>query len=196
MGNLLIRRREMILTAGEPVGPLLYSLENRTVVDGEVIDTGVAPLRAGENMTILFDMTVTKNPTSKEESCYYFLLFVNSRTYFSVRKPGQWNNQIRTVAFNTSDDDNNCQIMTTAAGRKRIVITHEANTNQVTAIGKQNAGTATVKTVIGRDAFSPTTETLKIGAPGTRQGLPPGTINLAQVYNTILSQEEIDAFLA
>ena len=194
MVNLLTRRREMILQSRSSEGPLLYSLENRTVEDGEVIDTGVAPLRAGENMTILFDMTITRNPTNTAQAYRYVLFRIESSTRFDVCKPSQWNNGIRARFCGSADNDGTGKIASSAAGRKRIVITHEANSDSLIAVGKNGTDAATEKTITR--TFTPSDATLHFGWTGTGFGLPPGTIHLAQVYNTILSQEEIDAFLA
>ena len=198
MGNLLMRRREMILQSGTPEGPLLYSLENRTVVDGEIIDTGVAPLRAGENMTILFDMTITRNPTNTAQAYQYVLFRIESSTRFGVYKPSQWNSNILARFCGSTDNDGTGKIASSAAGRKRIVVTHEANSDHIVAIGKNGDDSSTTKTIsMASTSWTPSSnETLHFGWTGTGTGLPPGTINLAQVYNTILSQEEIDAFLA
>lgn len=198
MGNLLMRRREMILQSGTPEGPLLYSLENRTVVDGEVIDTGVAPLRAGKNMTILFDMTITRNPTNTAQAYQYVLFRIESYARFGVYKPSQWNVGIRARFCGSADNDGTGKIASSAAGRKRIVVTHEANSDHIVAIGKNGDDPSTTKTISRASAgWTPSSnETLHFGWTGTGYGLPPGTITKAEVYNTILSQEEINAFLA
>ena len=198
MVNLLTRRREMILQSGSSEGPLLYSLENRTVEDGEVIDTGVAPLRAGENMTILFDMTITRNPTNTAQAYRYVLFRIESSTRFDVYKPSQWNANIRARFCGSGDTDGTGNIASSATGRKRIVVTHEANSDHIVAIGKNGDNPSTTKTISrASSGWTPSSnETLHFGWTGTGFGLPPGTIHLAQVYNTILSQEEIDAFLA
>lgn len=189
----------MILPSAAPVGPLIYSLYDRVVTDGEVIDTGVSPFTAGVDMTLLFDMTITKNPTDTAEAYRYVLARVksdNSGRILSVSKPSQWNAGIRAIFFGSQDNDDAGKILTSAAGRKRFVITHIANTNSITAWGKSGTAETTQKTITGNTAFTASQQTLTFGLLGTGTGLPPGTITKAEVYNTILSQAEIDAFLA
>lgn len=204
MGYLLTRRREMILAGGSPapVGPLIYQLENRVVTDSEIIDTGVAPFAPGVSCTILFDMNITTNPTNTAQAYRYVLAYVAApnapgtvKHAFKFIKPSQWNGNIRAEFFS----DGGTNILKSAAGRKRIAITHEANASSISVWARNGTDAAfscTASPFYGQTAVA-TSSVMTLGADyEAGRGLPPGTINLVEVYNVILPRTDIDAFLA
>ena len=194
------RRRALAGKANEPApSSLIFSLYNRAVSDGDVIDTGVSPFASGTSMTILLDISISKNPTDTSQAYRWRLLDIlrssGSGIALFVGKPSQWNAAIRALIGNATATDDNAKIATASAGRKRIVITHESNSSSIVAIGKVGDGTPTIKTV-SNNQISSSTSHLTLGAVGTGYGLPPATINSIEVYSEILGQEAIDQFLA
>lgn len=193
----IYRRTMLALPSAAPVGPLIYGLYNQVVADSDVIDTGVKPFANGSDCTILFDMTITTNPTNTAQAYQYVPLCAGNKSNFSVNKPSQWNNGLRASFCNSADNDKAAKILSSAAGRKRIVITHVGGTKIVRAIGKAGTGEPLEKTLTGLATYTlDENAVLTFGLTGTGYGLPPGTITKAEVYNTVLSQAEIDAFLA
>ena len=195
MVSLMQRRREMMKkTAGEP--HLVYSLFNRTVTTGEQIKTGVKPFEADTNITILFDMNVTANPTSGAASKFRFLTCYNSgisldafrfvknstgASYYSIYWMGQ--------NFGTND-------LEVSTGRARIVVTHEAGSNTVKTYFKKDNGSIRTKNT-AKTFTAATGNVLYLGGTANGQAsLPAGVINSVKVYDIILTSDEINAFFA
>lgn len=197
MGNDL-RRRMMQQVAGS-TGPLVYSIYNRDVSDSEVIETGIKPLVDGFDLTILLDITVTKNPTDTRQAYTYSLISAGWKDNgICVVKPSQWNAGLRMRFAASTDNDNVAKILSASAGRKRVVITRAAGANSIKAIGKDGDSAQTEKTLEkGLYGSIDKTSELSLGYAGlTGAGLPPGTITKFEVYNIILSDSDIAAFLA
>lgn len=200
----LMDMRRALMAASGGGSPLIYSLYNRTVSDGEVIDTGIAPFKTGTATTILMDITIASNPTSSSSAYKYVLMRVynseQEKPVLCVRKPSQWSSSIRAIFGYATDNDAIGKIATSSAGRKRIVITHVADSKDITAIGKNSNDAETIKTVncvgIGGGGIGVSPDTMTLGYSDTASGLPPATITKFEIYNTVLSQAEIDAFLA
>ena len=190
----------MLAAAPAPFVPQkIYGLYNRTVVDSEIINTGVAPFADGVNCTILMDINITTNPSDTSNAYRYRLMYIvrseGSGRALSVEKPSQWNANIRALIGNVTSNDNIAKIATSAAGRKRIIVTHVANTNSIHAYGKVGTGDLLEKTPTNT-AVDFSSQNLTLGATGTGYGLPPATINKCEVYNYVFSQAEIDSFFA
>lgn len=197
MGNDL-RRRMMQQVAGS-TGPLVYSIYNRDVSDSEVIETGIKPLVDGFDLTILLDITVTKNPSDTSQAYRYGLISAGwSEHGIAVCKPSQWNSGLRTRYLASTDNDDAAKILSSSAGRKRVVITRVAGADSIKAIGKDGDSAQTEKTLVkSRYSSIDKTSELSLGYAGvTGAGLPPGTITKLEVYNIILSDSDIAAFLA
>ncbi len=189
------------MPSSAPVGPLIYSLYDHPVAEGDIILTDVTPFAT--DMTILFDMTITANPTNTSSSAYrYILIEVGSASNgLNVWKSSQWSNVINAVWFGKGNGygSDDATIGKSAAGRKRIVITRAANAQGISgalrAIGKMNDSAPVEKTITSSNAIN-VSEILQFGDSATGRHLPPGTITKIEVYNTILSDDEINAFLA
>lgn len=197
MGNDL--RRRMMQQAAGSTGPLVYSIYNRNVSDSEVIETGIKPLADGFNLTILLDITVTNNPTDTSKAYRYCLISAGwSGNGITVLKPSQWNNGLRTRFLASTDNDDVAKILSSSAGRKRVVITRAAGADSIKAIGKDGDSAQTEKTLEkGQNGSIDKTSELSLGYAGlTGAGLPTGTITKFEVYNIILSDSDIAAFLA
>ena len=183
-------------------GPkLLYELKNETVTAGAVIATGIKPFVAGRACTILVDFTNTTNPTTSgavasvwkllvaysTARSLYMLLFGKSKNSGSYQKGGFQESLSSAEAFSSSNP---------SAGRHRVAFTHEADSASATFKYRKGTGTI-VSYTRTKDSFIADSTNLFIGGGVDNEAsLPDGTIRLAQVWDCVLSDAEINAFLS
>lgn len=198
MGNLLTRRRELILADSGPTSDLLYSLSNQTWT--EQIDTEVAPFISGRSTIIVFKCYIASNPTTSGAVGSVHRLFTvltsdDSSRYCAVGKQSRGDNALG-VCFVTTTYAALAQ-RSAAAGSKLFVITHEANSD-LFDLYYRIGGSGNATHVQYTRTYTESTSTLKIGgtANGT-QALPNNsTINKCEIYNRVLSAAEISALFA
>lgn len=197
MGDLVIRRREMVQASGGGSN-LLYSLYNYTAAAGTSIDTGVAPFKQGMNCTIVCDITTNANPTTSGAAGSIYKLFrvlnaAEDNVEIAVGKAARGNNYITAYWMGVGS---NYGSRTAQAQRKRFVVTHAADSNDVSIYNR--LGSAAVGTKNLTQPFIASTNNLFIGSSNTAvtQQLPSSTINKFEVYNRLWTQAEIDAFFA
>lgn len=190
----------MMVKHGDP--HLLFSIENRTVTAGQRIETGVYPLKADFNLTILFDMTLSANPTQSGAVASVWKLI-------RVYNDGISGEGIKIGKRSASNQNAQIWWMTTAstgagvsniridgAYRNRIAVTHEAGSDTLKVSWRKGTETRRDYTVTNTFVASSTNQLyFGQGTNGT-SSLPPGTIKSAKVYDRILTAEEINAFFA
>lgn len=187
---MMDRRRALMGAQGESGDThLLYSLYNY-VFNMEYISTGVEALSSDISVTILLDINITSNPTSGNGST---TKLIRCGTGFNLGKKSGYDTYYQIQTMTTWSGSNVGITTTSSEGRKRFAITHEAGSNDFYIKAKMGTDqpTQTIKTA----TFVPRTNILFFGA-ATADLLTTGTINKAEVYDRILSQEELDAFFA
>lgn len=194
----LINRRRGLLSMGGEAG-LLFRRKNVEVEAGGCLDTGVAILQADLDVTVALDFTAASNPGgSTDKGCLYKLLQMGTTRELCIGKYNGGSSKYSCWWLPTSNSD--CTEMNNTSpsvGRKRIVVSHEANANGLTVYTKMNDGTVYTHTYT--KTFAASDAKLSVGYlsdEGSRGGLPDGTINEISVYSRILSADEIDAFFA
>ena len=194
------RRRALI--AAQDSGPkLLFELKNETVTSGTRITTGVAPYKSGQSITILFDFTNTANPTADGAVASKWLAFYsydspNSRYAFNVGKSKRDATYLKFVTQGVMSSDWSVILngSNPSVGRQRFAFTHEADSPSATLRHLKGTGTAASYTIT-RPSYVAAPGYLYFGAGENEVGsLPNGTINLAQVWDGVLSDDVIDAF--
>ena len=191
--NSILRRRRALMGASGKDTSLVYNIENVSCEAGTSIDTGVKFLSSDFNGTVLLDINVTSNKSSGNGSEYRPVSMYNSTRFeISIGKasPGSGYLSTRWQGSSWAQFSNT----TAAAGRKRIAITHEANSKSVTFKYKDTGSVQTKTETSG--TFTPVNRSLHIGAAAGAQGLPASVINKAKIYSRILTTDEINAFFA
>ncbi len=189
------RRRGLMATANRP----LFELTNTTVTRGQSFSSGVSPFKSNEPCTILIDFTNTENPTTTPADRWKLL-----RCYDEAlnKYPVMAGKATATTAYFTAwfyKAANDPAEMVIGANpephRHRLLFVHDANSNSATIMYK--ADNETISTIILSSTYSNSDAILTFGGPANGgHSLPAGTINLAQVWDRVLSTEEINAFFA
>jgi hypothetical protein len=194
--NSILRRRRALM--GAQKSRPLYELKNQTVTRGQQYSSLVAPFAKDKACTILFDFTNTENPTStpadrwKPIMCYdagasLYALMIGKASSTS-------SNFIAWFFIPSSGDAVAVYPSSPTAGRHRIAITHNANSNSATLKYKEDNGS--VVTVNLSSTYQDSNAILNFGgAANGGHSLPAGTINLAQVWDRILTADEINTFM-
>lgn len=196
MTELMRRRRALMSAAKSQGGAPDYELSNYTVTAGEMIDTGFHPFVDGGAFTVLFDMTTTANPTSGTAANWVFLYCAPNENATYVGKGSKWVTTIRASWLIGSPQPG--EGSTSKSGRHRLAVTHLSNGQSLIVKGRDNDGTVYQMTgTSGKAYVDDTNDTLIIGGPTEEaKGLPPGTIHSVKAYSRVLSDDEINAFLA
>lgn len=192
----LMQRRRALMAAqsAAPSADVLWSLTNHAVSAGDSIDTGIAPFVAGLSTTILLDYDQTDYTTTSNapgSRVMYLFTSVSGTSKFAVGKNGRTTSKMFYFWMSgaaTEIPNVNCQI-----GRKRIAVTHIADSGDITIYIKTGD---TVEAVTVTGTFAASNLPLLIGGNTTNYGLLAGTITEAKIYNRILSAAEISAFFA
>ena len=173
---------------------LVYNLENYSVSAGDVINTYIVPFANDYNATILLDITTTSNPTSGDGNSWLFLYAFSTaknQLLLGLGKYATWSSSFYRAWIETYWR-NDLSGTKANAGRHRIALTHEANSKHLILRYKfDNNAELSFDKVPGLDRgwyASSSSDYLYLGNPNNTPaaGLPPGTINKAQIYNTIL----------
>lgn len=168
---------------------LLFFLRNYAFRN-ESIATGVFPF-SDKACTILLDIQIGSNPTSEEGATTQIISCGTtftigkrnaSHTYYQIRLNGTWSGA--AVGVST----------TSAPGRKRFAVMHEALADQVVIIARMDnhENTETTKTW----TFSLSDSELRFGGNAEGPHLTTGIINKAAVYDIILPEKKINRFFA
>lgn len=195
MGDFLIRRSEL-MQAGGQINHLIYSLENFAVSRGDTVNTGVQILNPkGMAFTILFDATLALNSDSTTiASCQKMLaIYDNSKYIFGIGRNNAADT-LQRVCWETNGSWSNLTGTKKTAGRQRLAITKEKNSGIINISYKYNDTDLLTFTAIYNGNKS-STATLHFGYGTGVSTLSAGTINSAKVYNTVIDQVEIDAFM-
>lgn len=174
---------------------LLYSLANYSVSEGDHFSTGVAPWTAGLSTTILMDITTLSNPSANDNPARVYKLLAcwdssANRWALSFGKTSQY---VSDQRFNWMGTQTTLTGSKTAAGRHRICVTHQANSNTITISYKYN--NESIKTMQSTVTFVSTTTNMAAGLGGSGGGsLPAGTINQFRIYDEIISDDDINSF--
>ena len=173
---------------------LVASLYNHAMEVADSIWTGVTPLKSDFNLTILLDYDVVTNQTSgagrywKPIYCYHSIL--GNIGGMTVGKSGAnstlmsvwWMGSSAVAAGGT----------TVNAGRHRLALVHTAGSGELMMYYRKNTGTKYTFTYNETFTASPS----NILYLGGSNGLPGGTINKMEIYDTILDSATINAFFA
>lgn len=194
-------RRRALMAAQNSGNGLLFERRNLVVATGDQIVTGVKPFIAGRSITILVDFLNTVNPTTTDDPASKWKLIrmyssALSKHTLTIGKTDEttaffkfwWYEALTagTVMGNT---------YTAANHRNRIAFTHEAGSND--AVCRATYGTLNPVTYTRTKTFAADDTELTFGGPANSvNSLPAGTFNLIQVWDRILSADEINAFFA
>lgn len=193
--TLMKRRRALMMAqSAAPSADVLWSLSNHPVSAGDSIDTEIAPFVAGLSTTILLDYdqqdyTTTSNAPGSR--VMYLFTTATGSSKLAVGKNGRTTSKMYHLWMSgsaTEIPNVDCQI-----GRKRIAVTHSADSGDITIYAKTGD---TLETVTVSGTFAASNLPLLIGGDATNYTLLAGTITEARIYNRILSAEEINAFFA
>ena len=187
------RRRALIGAGTEENNHLLFSLENQSVSEGDYFSSRTAIFAAGVTSTTLLDITTLSDPTSSSSSARLYKLLASwdspaNRWAFMLGKSTQYVNDQR---FNWMGTQTILTGSKTAAGRHRICLKHQADSNTITVSYKYN--NESIITMQSTITFISTTSSIVAGA-ANGQGLPPGTINQFSIYDEIISDDDINSF--
>ena len=192
----MMDRRRALMGARRDTS-LLYHLENHATSAGDSINTGIFnTMAAGINLTVLFDMDMTMTQSGDGSACWIIRVYNSNldANALAIRKATstaiKW-----WVLWQSSTSDYDMAGTSTTSGRYRFCVTHEANSNTVTIMIKKDSG-AILTFTITRQFYSAPNVMVFGHATQPQRGLPAGTINLAEIYNRILSSAEINAFFA
>lgn len=188
---LLQRRRGLFGRKSD----LLYSLYNYNYSE-ESIRTGVNLLKAGLSSTILLDIKLDTTPASGIGSTLKFIYIFNNTINANglyVGKRAATQNAICLWWMGSSYQASNTNI---AGVRFKIVVTHAADSNDVTLKIKKYSGTPVTETLTFSNTFSAAPiNTLYFGGTSDANKLSSGTIYKAEVYKRVLTTTEITEFL-
>lgn len=191
----LMRRRGSLMAKNGGESDVVYELKNRAVAMGDVIDTGVVFWDEDFNGTILLDIYIATNHKDLQIDRAYRLISIESNSEgdrMYVGKTGRNETKLSVVldsaAYKVAISDS------VGPGRFKIALTHPAASNSVTCYCQKDGGSILEATT--SRTFSASSRNLTLGADETYLKLPEGEIYLAQVYNRILSNGEINAFFA
>lgn len=180
----------------EVASGLLWSLENYAFNE-ESIDTGIALLDENRAFSLAMDITLDTNPTgSSDKGAKIRFWSVNdesnnnialtfgkaseSTAYYLLNMMGQYATGAGAVS----------------TGRKRFVITHSANSKDVTLKFRDKTATTTTSKTATATTFTVSTKNLYIGNSWESvYQLPKGTIAKAYVYDKVLTSAQINSFL-
>ena len=193
--NELMRRRRALMGAKEKITPI-YSLYNHAVTAGNRITTGKAIFAEDVSTTVLFDFDMTSNPTTGYGRVWILMIVWHSginANALSIQKTAAA--AVTLSGYYMSSNATSLTSSKTSAGRHRISVTHEANSNTIYVKYKYGTGTTYSYTITG--TYSATTGKLNFGrVENGDNSLPSGTINKAEVYDVVLDSATIDAFFA
>ncbi len=196
------RRRALMAQSKGP--KLLYELKNETVTTGMRFLTEVCPYVTGKGLTLLFDFKNTANPSTSNTAAslwYPFYIYNNDTSNYSflvgkTKVSGTYQKFVAQGDFASSWGQTMASASSPSAKRHRYVVTHDINSPTVRL--QYRGGTGSVLTyTITRPSFVPA-PTGKVSFGGVEDGthsLPAGTINLAQIWDGVLSDDEINDFL-
>ena len=202
MNELMERRRALMGGISAGARNPIYQIRNTAVASGESISTGVRAFAADLAVTILLDFTADTNPTgSTSKGSIHKLLQMGSTRELCIGKYNRTDETLSLWWMPASNSDKTALTgVPSAAGRKRFAITHAANANELQLKAKVNDGD--VSSVTKTKTFAASDAILSAGYYSdpppevNTAGLPTGTINRLAIYDTVLSDAEIDAFLA
>ena len=195
--NGILRRRRAAMAAKKE-NHLVYGLYSQAIESGDYVDTGMSIWKSGQAVTVLLDFQQDVNPsgTNVYGRNYRLLYFKNTpanKTCLSIGKKNQGDNRLSCFYMAVEHDMTNTS---TATGRQRICVTHEANSKTVNIKYKKANGTLYEFSYSETFTAAPD-DTFKLGASAdSAYSLPPGTITKAEIYDTILDSAAIDAFFA
>ena len=196
-----MNRRRALMGAKSGI-KLLYSLYNKSVTAGESIDTNLNIFDGQTDVTILIDYQNTSNPTSSSSdgrTCklLWFQGIISAGTNGRVFNLGKYSGSSPSYSvwwFNENAASHTLDDGASAASRKRFAVRHNTNSGTITVWEK--IGSNAIKTHTFTATFINQNRTLCIGhGTDTAQGLAPGTIHSCEVYNGILSDEDVTDYL-
>lgn len=177
---------------------LLYGLYNQSVSSGDgSIDTGVTSLAQGLSTTILMDITTTANPTSSNSNASTYKLFVvynSSSRALAIGKYGRSDSNMAAWWMASANSSYTTLTAATATGRKRIVVTHDADSNMLNIYTKINDGTVETKQLTNTFTADNERPLFVGGNPNGVNALPSGTIDKFEVYARVWSEDERNTF--
>lgn len=178
----------------------VYAIENKSVTNGDVIKTNVPMYGNDVPTTIVLDGTFggMSGSAGVTNSLCKFLRVVSSSTFtFQIGRYSRSHAYLSLWWQGTSNSDYVALTgTTTSSGRKRFVVTHDANSGTLTVYSKMGTNAINTQTSVKVFANGISLLTIGYGTPPSEQGVPNGTIAKAEIYDRIWTQAEIDAFFA
>lgn len=170
----------------------IYELTNHSVAMGDVIDTGVVFLASDFSGTVLLDIDIETNHVDVQDDRAYKLLSViqgtTNKLYLGKAAKASTTYNLSLYAAGSSGSIG----IAVGIDRYKIVLTHNAASNDFYVYAKKGSGTVVNTTVT--NTFSASSATLTLGRNESYSRLPKSTVYLCKVYNRVLSSAEIDAF--
>ena len=192
MGDLILRRRMMV----QEENHLVYSLYNQAVVAGTQINTGLKPMATGIDFTLLFDFDLTQNVTSGYGRLWKLIQIWNQTNNVAALRIGKKSSASSMFTCWWMGTEQGIQNSYTSAGRQRISVTHQSESDTVNISYKKDNGTRRNSTYTATYLNSPGNWIYFGGTGNTDNALTPGTITKAEVYDIILPAADINAFFA
>ena len=188
--EILRRRREMM--AKKTGLTLLFGAYNETVVAGQSINTGIMLFDTNKSWTILIDITITSAPPSGNGSAYKLIMVWDSVSAHNTLVFGKNQAGVNQYHFFWMGNDMTPSNMSSSVARKRVLVTHEANSDTVNLYYK--SGNGLLYNATNTYTFVATTGKTLFGSSVAKSGLPGGTIEKAEIWNYDFSADEISAF--
>lgn len=172
---------------------LLYSLSNQTWTSQ--IDTGVAPFAEDLSSTIVLYVYIKSNTTTSGAVGSLYRIFTvmaddDTNRYCALGKQTRAGNALGFCFVTTTWSS--LASRSCSAGNKKFVVTHEANSGNITLYNSMGSAINLSRT------FTSSSRTLKLGgvADGTNALPASSIIRSCEIYNRVWSSDEISAFLA
>lgn len=186
--NQILRRRRAIIGARKRILPI-YSIYNQSVTAGNRIATGQTLWKTDKDFSMLYDFTVSENPSSGNGSRYYLIYW---QGVLSIRKYTATSTYFTAQYYSTSY---NMTGTSPSTGRQRLAITHKANSDTVYVYYKKDD--ENVLTFDYAATFEEKASAINLGGESNGAlSLPSGTIAKVEIYDAVLGSSEINAFLA
>ena len=192
MNSILRRRRGMM---GVKDKTLLYNLENYSF---SMLNITIPNrfLVNDKSRTLMFDIDVSENPTTSDADGSTYRLFrcwgSGGTVNVAVGKMTRSASTINILYPGITTTTEAITGTTTATGRKRILLTHSANSDSITVYSKMGTGALKTQTFTGTYAPS---GNIVVGG-GTTYSIKSGKVNRIALYDRIVSSNEINTFFA
>lgn len=199
MGELLIRRREMVQAGETPQSDILYQMPNTPrIFDGtDGVDTGVALAGnysdgTASPFTILFDGT----PTNVTGDRYFYQARSTSLNKLAINASTYSNGNLYTAWFSSSTGTSGNNFTVGKPHRVSLTYSPDSGATYKITVNGTNTKTKTYSTTPS-GAIIAATDTVKVCRNNSNSSASRflGTVNAFVIYNRKLTDAEISSFL-